>query len=66
MKLILTEYVDKQYVELEVMDGCLRLSCYTFNTMKEAEAFCSGFSCAKMIANNLIQSLPMGYEKKKI
>ena len=63
MKLILTQYPD--YIEIEVMDGSLRLHCYTYDTMKEAESFCTGFSCAKTLANGLIQSLPMGYEKRK-
>ena len=63
MKLILTQYPN--YIEVEVMDGCLRLHSYVYDTMKEAEAFCTGFSCAKTLANGLIQSLPMGYEKRK-
>jgi hypothetical protein len=63
MKLILTEHPD--HVEIEVMDGCLRLHCYTFDNMKLAESFCTGFHCAKTVANNLIQSLPLGYDKRK-
>jgi len=63
MKLILTEHSD--HVEIELMDGCQRLNCYTVENMKQAEAFCTGFHCAKSAANNLVQSLPLGYEKRK-
>jgi len=63
MKLILTEHAD--HVEIELMDGSLRLSAYTFDNMRLAEAFCTGFHCAKHAANSLVQSLPMGYEKRK-
>ena len=63
MKLILTQYTE--HVEIEVMDGSLRLHAYVFDNMKQAEAFCSGFHCAKTVINGMVQSLPLGYEKRK-
>jgi hypothetical protein len=62
MKIIVTKY-DSHY-EIQVKDGCLPLHSYAFVSKGEVEAFCSGFSVAKTISNNLIQSLPMGYEVK--
>ena len=64
MKLILTEYDD--YCEVEVKDGSLRLHVYSFNNPTEARAFCSGFNCCRMVANSVIQSLPMGNEYKRV
>lgn len=65
MKLILTEYPDG-HCEIIVRDsGGINLHVYTFDNKKIAEGFCTGFHCAKSVANNLIQSLPMGYETKK-
>ncbi len=60
MKIIVTKYSD--HFEVQIKDGCLLLSAYTFETKSQVEAFCSGFNVAKTISNNLIQSLPMGYE----
>lgn len=63
MKLTITEYED--HAEVKLMDGCLLLHSYVFNTKEEAKAFCQGFQCAKNIANGLIQSLPMSYTTVK-
>lgn len=62
MKLILTDHED--HSEVEVMDGCLRLHVFTFDDHKQARAFCQGFNCAKQVANNLIQSMPVSYTQK--
>jgi hypothetical protein len=61
MKLILTEHPNNVEIVLQGADG-YRIACYVFDTKRLAEAFCSGFSCAKQAANGLVQSLPMGYE----
>lgn len=66
MKIILHEYVleNTKFVEITILniDGS-KFAVYTFDTMKQAEAFCTGFSCAKSLANSLVQSMPMGYTK---
>jgi hypothetical protein len=64
MKIIVTKVFTKfePHFEVQVKDGCLLLHSYVFDTKREVEAFCSGFSCAKSIANSQVQSLPMGYE----
>lgn len=62
MKIILTEH--KNFVEVLIRDGGgINIFCYIFDNKKLAEAFCSGFYCARSVANSLIQDLPMGYEK---
>lgn len=64
MKLILTQHAD--HVEITVRDDSgINLHCYTFDDKKQAEAFCTGFHCAKTVANDLIQAMPLGYELKK-
>ena len=63
MKLILTNYED--HSEVEVMDGCQRMHSFTFDDHKQARSFCQGFTCAKQVANAMVQSLPMTYETRK-
>ncbi len=66
MKLIVTKYETEiaynyRYEVCFRKDG-INEFVYTFDTKKEMEAFCSGFNMGKTVANNLIQSMPMGYE----
>jgi hypothetical protein len=63
MKLIITVHEDSAEVEVRDASG-INLHVFTFSTEKEARAFCTGFTCAKSVANGLIQSMPMTYEKK--
>jgi hypothetical protein len=62
MKIIVTKHSD--HYEVQIKDGCLLLCAYTFDDKRQVEAFCSGFQASKTIANNLIQSMPLGYEMK--
>lgn len=62
MKLLITKHSD--HYEAQIKDGCLLLLAYTFDDRKQVEAFCSGFQAGKTIANNLVQSMPIGYELK--
>lgn len=59
MKIKVTQY--STHFELSVTNekGML-LHSYVFDTKKECEAFCSGFSCAKFVANQAVQSLASG------
>jgi len=61
MKLIITDY--KDYSEVVVRDETgINLHVYTFDDKKTAQAFCTGFQCAKTVINGLVQSLPLSYE----
>lgn len=62
MKIIVTKF--DTHFEVWVKDGSLLIHSYAFNSMKEVEAFYSGFAAAKHMSNNLIQSLPSNYEIK--
>ena len=63
MKVIITEFTEKEYVEVKVVDASgSTLQRFTFNNKIEAKAFFSGFHCSQNIINGLVQSLPMTYE----
>lgn len=64
MKIIITDYED--YSEVSIRDaGGINLHTFTFDDRKQATAFCTGFQCCKTVANSLIQSMPMTYERSK-
>ncbi len=60
MRIIVTKYQNCFEVCVRSEAG-INEAVYTFDDKKQVEAFCSGFSVAKTIANNLIQSMPIGY-----
>jgi hypothetical protein len=62
MKLIVIEHSTGFEVIIRDNTG-INQHCYVFNTRKEVEAFCTGFHCAKTTINDLVQSLPMGYDR---
>ena len=65
MKLIVTDY--EYCSEVSVRDaGGINLHTYTFDDHKQARAFCSGFTCARLVANAVVQSLPMDYVVQKV
>jgi hypothetical protein len=66
MKLIITEHRDG-HCEVEVRNAIgINEHVYSYDTKKEAIAFCSGFQCAKCVINGLVQSLPLSYELKRV
>jgi hypothetical protein len=62
MKLIITEYEDHADVTVRDASG-INLHVFTFDDYKQARSFCQGFNCAKSVANSLIQSMPVTWEK---
>lgn len=63
MKIVFTKCED--YTKVTVTDATDMERVYTFDDYKEAKAFFQGFSCARMMANSLIQSMPMDYSEVK-
>lgn len=58
--MILLQFSDHSEVIIR-NDSGIDLHVYTFDTTKAAMAFCSGFQCAREVANSLIQSMPYVY-----
>lgn len=64
MKIIMTDFEDHSEVVVRDSNG-INLHIFTFDDKKQATAFVTGFQCAKTVANFLIQSMPMSYERSK-
>jgi len=60
MKILFIKH--KDFIDVMVHDDKgFSVAGYTFDTMKEANAFFSGFTCAKTLINGMVQSLSNTY-----
>lgn len=67
MKLIVTQFTQpSNHWEVAVFNSFTNQNTYiySFETRKEADAFCDGFFCAKSVINSLVQSLPISTERQ--
>jgi hypothetical protein len=64
MEIIVTEYPYHSEVTIRDASG-INLHTYTFDNRKQVNAFLSGFRCSQMVANSLIQSMPMTHKTVK-
>lgn len=65
MQIIINDHEDFSEVIIRD-DGGINQHVFTFDDKKQATAFCTGFNCAKQVANSAIQSLPSEYKRNKI
>lgn len=65
MEIIVTEYTAAGY-EVTIRDASgINLHTYSFENKGQVNAFLSGFRCSQMVANSLIQSMPLVHKTVK-
>jgi hypothetical protein len=64
MEIIVTEYTASIDVTIRDASG-INLHTYCFDNKGQVNAFLSGFRCSQMVANSLIQSMPMTHKTVK-
>ena len=63
MKLIIVQF--PTHVEVKLIKSESHRQIYTFDNLKLAEAFCTGFNCARIAASEQVQSLTIHSEMRK-
>lgn len=65
MKILIKDFEDHSEIIIQNADGSTREN-HIVGDKKEATVFITGFNSAKLLINSMVQSLPLGYERKKV